>query len=335
MDYKKSGVDIEAADEFLKKNFLMTENKKVHSKDGDYAAVYKMNEQSYLATCCDGVGTKLLWALEDPHLVENLAQDLLAMSVNDLLCVGAQPSIFLDYIAFSETSLIKEGGLLSLFLKKLSSLCQQEGVLLLGGETAQMSGLYANKHFDLSGFAIGFMRPEEFIHPRLVQQGDQLWGWKSSGPHANGFTLLRSLFSMEKDQQAIESFCQPTRLYLQEMKELKKLLVEQPEKLHTAYHITGGSLKNLLRAQGENEFGFRLNSWGQGDEPWLESVREKIQSPKILFETFNMGYGFCVCLDGDYATEKSQCLQEIGLDYLGDVIPEKKVVYNNNLEIFA
>ena len=344
--YAQSGVDTQAADDWVSLLQKATHTTaptrfgqvaglvpgatadKLVSGIGDYASVYAQSDDNWIATSCDGVGTKLLWTLEGLGSAFDLAQDLVAMNVNDLLCVGAQPALFLDYLAVGSKSLLKAGGLLENFVQGLQSSCRLTGQLLVGGETAQMPDLYGDGHFDLAGFSVGFMKPHEKIGIEKVQRGSHLYGWASSGPHSNGFTWLRRLFDSKRDQEFIaKNLMKPTELYVEKFLLLRHALKQlgQPSCLQAAFHITGSGLLNLLRAQPKNRsVGFDLTEWNRIALPqWVDEVTLRSKAPaQDLWTSFNMGFGFLVVLDPNVGEKSQALLNSLGLLRLGTVIEE-------------
>jgi phosphoribosylformylglycinamidine cyclo-ligase len=277
------------------------------------------------------VGTKLLWTqagLGDPG---DLAQDLLAMNANDLLCVGATPRLFLDYIAVGSKELMREGGSLNAFIEGLVAACRASGQLLVGGETAQMPDVYGSKGFDLAGFSVGFLKPHEHLSVEKVQPGSEAWFWPSSGPHSSGFSWLRRIFHPEKDGRFIrEHLMRATELYVNPLRELKMALAGNgaADGLEAAFHITGSGLLNLLRSQPrERTIGFKLDAWDESKWPeWAREVATRSQASKRdLYTTFNMGIGFVVVLGREVGEKLRDLLSSLGLTRLGTVITEAVV----------
>jgi len=326
--YKNSGVDIEAADDWVSRIQNSTPiDKKLITGVGDYAAVYAQCDTQWVATSCDGVGTKLLWTIEGLGSPEALAQDLLAMNANDVLCVGATPKLFLDYLAVGSKDLLKKGAILERFVGALSKLCSANQQLLVGGETAQMPDLYQSTHFDMAGFSVGFLKPEEFLTINNLKAGQSVWAWNSTGPHSNGFTLLRKLFDSKKDKAFIcDELMKPTALYGDSFLKLRKNF-----HVYSAFHITGSGFYNFLRKQPEvGSIGFDLHAYSESLPKWIMSTQERAKlSTQEMCTTFNMGLGFAVVLDANLTQSKKDDLISLGLKQIGSVISQPKLVWNS------
>ncbi len=331
--YAQSGVDTQAADEWVNRIAAQVTatapaelTQRLVSGVGDYAAVYALSDDQWIALSCDGVGTKILWAKQGVGRPEDLAQDLLAMNANDVLCVGARPRLFLDYLAVGSKDLLKEGGALSRFLAGLFQACAQTGQMCVGGETAQMPELYPNGAFDLAGFSVGFMKPSDRLSVENIRVGAEFWAWESSGPHSNGFSWLRKLYAADRDRAAVETLMKPTRLYVREMDTLREGLAQAGAltALQAAFHITGSGWLNLLRAQPKGRsVGFDLHAWPQTEAAWVRDLRARAQaSEQELFTTFNMGWGFGVVLDPSVSQKHRSLLDSVGLRHLGRVIDQ-------------
>lgn|GEM_PF-694234 len=336
--YVKSGVDTDAADawvEGIASRFTRLAppelKKKLISGVGDYAAVYALSESQWVATSCDGVGTKLLWTEAGLGRAEDMARDLLGMNANDVLCVGARPTLFLDYLAVGSKDLLKNGAVLDRFLEGLLQACAETNQICVGGETAQLPDLYPNGTFDLAGFSVGFLKPSEFLSVEGIQPGAEVWGWRSSGPHSNGFSWLRKIFDTQKDAGFIrEHFMAPTRLYVNEFFRLREMLAGKGhaiDALQAAYHITGSGLLNLLRAQPRGRsIGFDLSRWPALDPNWVNEVRTRGNATDFdLFTAFNMGFGMLVVLDSAVSQREKSLLSSLELEPLGTVINEAVV----------
>jgi phosphoribosylformylglycinamidine cyclo-ligase len=236
----------------------------------------------------DGVGTKLLLAVEH-GLVDGLGQDLVAMCVNDLACAGAQPVAFLDYMAMGRL----DPDLAPRIVRSIAAACDAVGCALVGGETAEMPGLYSEGHFDLAGFAIGAVERAELLGPHRTMVGDVILGIPSSGLHSNGFSLVRQLLAEGAMTVDPSVLLEPTRLYTGDLARLREASVD----IHAAAHITGGGLpENLPRAIGEGQHAaIDTTSWSRPEA--IEAVLAADRAdPDDTWQTFNMGLGMCLVL---------------------------------------
>ena len=301
MDYKTSGVDIEKGDRFVKtlgQLVKSTYNQNVISGVGGYAAIYDLGAGQYLASGTDGVGTKLKLAFQSGHH-ETIGIDLVAMVVNDLICAGAKPLFFQDYFATGKLDELQAEAV----LKGIVQGCQIANCALIGGETAEMPDFYHEGEYDLSGFGVGLVSAEALVDGKAIEPGDQVFGIGSNGFHSNGYSLIRKLF---KDSKWIESLLTPTRIYVSPILEL---LAKHPKEVTGLAHITGGGVKNLLRLSPR--VGFELE--------WPNPMELKEDNPKKLFgavskdfgippqdlyQTFNMGVGFCLIVKPSLSLEK-------------------------------
>ncbi|MFH0702336.1 MAG: phosphoribosylformylglycinamidine cyclo-ligase [bacterium] len=282
MDYKKSGVDIDKADaltEIIKKT-VMSEN------IGMFAGVYEhpFIPEYYLVACTDGVGTKVI-PLIKRELTETIAVDLVAMNLNDMICTGAHPMFFLDYFATHSLDV----DITANFVKSLKNTLNKYNCVLLGGETAELRDLINENHFDVGGFAVGIVRKDKILKIENVQAGDLVIGLKSSGPHSNGFTLIRKLYEQnllfETDMD--EALC-PTYIYVNEILELCSANL-----LKVCANITGGGIAgNLSRVIPDGLYAEVLKK----NIPYLH-IFEKLSflvGEEESYKTFNMGVGMCL-----------------------------------------
>jgi len=284
ISYDDAGVNLDAAR-------VLTEGIRdlVHGGTTGFAGTLPMPpmRDGVLVACTDGVGTKVLLARQMGD-VSGLGQDLVAMSVNDLVCTGARPLFFLDYLAVGKLDPDEA----KVIIGAVREACLDSGCVLLGGETAEMPGLYQAGHFDMAGFAVGAVERAEMLGPEKVQVGDVIVGIESSGIHSNGYSLVRKMV----DDGAISpdpSLLEPTRLYPGDVQALQASGVE----LHAAAHITGGGLpENLPRAIPD---GMRpvltRDSW-----PQAPAIAHVLAGGGVddesAWETFNMGLGMCLVM---------------------------------------
>ncbi|MGB1376680.1 MAG: phosphoribosylformylglycinamidine cyclo-ligase [Miltoncostaeaceae bacterium] len=240
-----------------------------------------------LVACTDGVGTKVLLARQMGD-ISGLGQDLVAMSVNDLVCSGATPLFFLDYLAVGRL----DPGEATQIVQAVRGACLDSGCVLLGGETAEMPGLYADGHFDMAGFAVGAVERAEMLGPERVVDGDVIVGIESSGIHSNGYSLVRKLVD-DGAIMADPSLLDPTRLYPEDIHALRSSGVE----IHAAAHITGGGLpENLPRAIPDGlRPVLRRGSW-----PQAPAIAHVLAAGAVdddsAWDTFNMGLGMCLVM---------------------------------------
>ena len=284
ISYDDAGVNLDAAR-------VLTEGIRdlVHGGTTGFAGTLPMPpmRDGVLVACTDGVGTKVLLARQMGD-VSGLGQDLVAMSVNDLVCTGARPLFFLDYLAVGKLDPDEA----KVIIGAVREACLDSGCVLLGGETAEMPGLYQEGHFDMAGFAVGAVERAEMLGPEKVQVGDVIVGIESSGIHSNGYSLVRTLV----DSGAVTpdpSLLAPTRLYPADVKALQASGVE----LHAAAHITGGGLpENLPRAIPDGMRAvLKRGTWPQA--PAIAHVLAcGAVDEESAMHAFNMGLGMCLVM---------------------------------------
>jgi len=294
--YKKAGVDIDKADSFIKKIIPMiekTSRPEVLGKIGGFSGLFKPDlkkiEDPVLVSSTDGVGTKLLLA-EIQNKYDTVGIDLVAMCVNDIVVTGAEPLFFLDYIAVGK---IDENKLLEI-MKGITSGCQEAGCALVGGETAELPGMYDRGKWDLAGFCVGIAARKDLIDGNSCSHGDKLIGLASSGVHSNGFSLVRKVFSVAELKGKLgQELLQPTRIYVRPvLAALKKFRIK------TIAHITGGGfLDNIPRVLPKGlDAVIKKGSWP------VPSVFKTIQKmgtipDKEMYHTFNMGIGMVLAVE--------------------------------------
>ncbi|MGI6669034.1 MAG: phosphoribosylformylglycinamidine cyclo-ligase [Acetivibrionales bacterium] len=316
-DYKSAGVNVEAGYEAVK---LMRDDVKrtfrpeVLTDIGGFGGLFALNKEKYkepvLVSGADGVGTKLKIAfLLDKH--DTIGIDAVAMCVNDIICSGAEPLFFLDYIALGKNIPEKVAGI----VKGVADGCVMAGCALIGGETAEMPGFYSDDEYDIAGFAVGIVEKEKIIDGKAIAEGDVLIGLASSGLHSNGFSLVRKILNPteEKLNQRVErlginlgeELLKPTRIYV---KTIISLLEKFPVK--GIAHITGGGFtENIPRMLPDGlRAKINLGSWTVLPIFCLLQELGDIED-KSMYSTFNMGIGMVIAvkrgIEGDV------------LDYLG------------------
>ena len=255
IDYKSAGVDVEAgykAVELMKAHVKTTMREEVVTDLGGFGGLFSLAkhkmEEPILVSGTDGVGTKLKIAFElDRH--DTIGIDAVAMCVNDIICAGAEPLFFLDYIACGKNIPEK----IATIVGGIAEGCRQSGAALIGGETAEMPGFYPENEYDLAGFSVGIVDKKDVIDGKDIKDGDILLGLPSSGIHSNGYSLVRKLFNPTREKLALEvggldtnlgeALLVPTKIYVKMIKTLKEAV-----KIKAISHITGGGfIENIPR----------------------------------------------------------------------------------------
>lgn len=299
VNYKQAGVDIEKGDklvDWIKSQSGTTSpfHDNLISGVGGFASIFRANfkdmKSPCLVSCTDGVGTKVLLAAEYSRYKE-VGIDLVAMSINDMICSGAQPLFFLDYYASGKLDLAAAQE----FISGVKSACDQTKCLLIGGETAEMPGVYRDKDFDCAGFAVGVVDESKIIGKHKVEEGNVLIGLSSSGFHSNGFSLVRKLF--EKDMDGwIEDIIKPTNLYSEVV-----LSLYAGGHLNAVAHITGGGMDNILRALPKGH-AVDLQPWALTNLYKETQKRSKLSDEQLL-KTFNSGIGLVLVVPENHHLE--------------------------------
>lgn len=297
LDYKSSGVDIEEgyrSVEKIKAHAARTMNSLVLSSIGAFAGMMEIPKgytEPVLITGTDGVGTKLKVAFE-MNRYDTFGIDCVAMCVNDILCHGAKPLFFLDYIACGKL----DASVSSDIVAGVAEGCVQGGMALIGGETAEMPGFYAPGEYDIAGFAVGVQEKSRIIDGKKIKEGDLLIGIRSSGFHSNGYSLLRKIFTdlkMEFDGETIGDYLlRPTRIY----REIVEKAMEKFE-IHAMAHITGGGpIENIPRIFADKSFDAVMNRNSYTLPKVYSLLKDMGHDPDTLYNTFNMGIGYVFCI---------------------------------------
>lgn len=280
--YEDSGVSIQAGNMLTK-----ILNKEIKSDNiGNFAGLYEHPyiPEYYLAGCTDGVGTKVI-PLAKRGLVETIATDLIAMNLNDLICTGAKPMFFLDYFATNKLNV----EITSKFVLALRSELAKYNCTLLGGETAELGSLIKEGHFDVGGFMVGIVRKDLLLKRENVEQGDVVIALKASGPHSNGYSLIRALNdSGQLSDELFETALAPTYIYANEINE-----IVEKGLAHACANITGGGIEdNLVRSIPEGKCAVVDKSKIIKQE-LFEKLQELVGEDEA-YRAFNMGVGFCI-----------------------------------------
>ena len=282
--YASSGVQIKKAEAFverLKSSARRTEHQQMWRGAGGYASVYGMTADTAVAVTTDGVGTKVLVA-HALQKFDTLGIDLVAMCANDLICVGATPNLFLDYFAVGKLNDQVADDIIAGIVEG----CDRAGMILAGGETAEMPGVYEPEHFDLAGFAVGSVTKSGLITGERLSAGQKVIAVASTGIHSNGLSLARKV--VPESQWA--DLLVPTAIYV---KPVLQLLNSFPGKVTGIAHITGGGWRNLLRLSPS--VGFAIAKPPAVPDS-LELIAQSVDRAE-MYKTFNMGMGLAIIVD--------------------------------------
>ncbi len=335
--YKSAGVDVDEgqrAVNLMKDHVKSTFNSNVLADLGGFGGLFSLNISDYkepvLVSGTDGVGTKLKLAfMMDKH--DTIGQDCVAMCVNDILCQGGKPLFFLDYIATGKLV----GEKIAQIVGGIAEGCKLAGSALIGGETAEMPGLYKEDEYDLAGFAVGIVDKANIITGKNIEAGDIILALPSSGIHSNGYSLVRKLFFDILDMKTtdyVEEFGKtlgevlltPTKIYVKPILSLIKDI-----NVKGICHITGGGFyENIPRILPENvDAKIDIKSWQI--PPIFKFIQQKGNiSYKEMFGTFNMGVGMAIVVSQDDVQRSMEILKAIGEDVkeIGEIVKGNKQV---------
>lgn len=335
--YKAAGVDITAgykAVDLMKEHIAKTKTSGVISGIGGFGGLFGLDlsciKNPVLVSGTDGVGTKLKMAfLMDKH--DTVGIDCVAMCVNDIICCGAKPLFFLDYIAVGKNVPEKVASIVS----GVADGCVQSGCALIGGETAEMPGFYPEDEYDLAGFSVGIADKDKLLDNSAVKEGDVIIGLKSSGVHSNGFSLVRKIFDVEnKDiktpleflggKSIGETLLAPTKIYVKPMCALfEKVTVK------AVSHITGGGFYENIPRSIPKGFGAKIDKNVLEILPIFTLLQKEGNIPeRDMFNTFNMGIGMSVIVDKNDADKSLEILNANGADayIIGEIVKSDESV---------
>ena len=325
--YAASGVDITAgykAVQLMKEHVSRTNTSGVMSDVGGFGGLFapdmKGVDEPVLVSGTDGVGTKLNLAFElDRH--DTIGIDCVAMCVNDIICVGAKPLFFLDYIACGKN--IPER--IAEIVKGVAEGCVQSGAALIGGETAEMPGFYPEDEYDLAGFAVGMVDKSRMLDKNSVEEGDVIIALPSSGVHSNGFSLVRKVFDIEKaDRELLETLLTPTKIYVKPV-----LALMEAVKVKSVAHITGGGFYENIPRSLPAGLGAKIRRDDVRVLPVFEEIAKAGDiTERDMFNTFNMGVGMICITAKEDADRALETLQANGEDayILGEVVKSEEGV---------
>ncbi len=320
--YKNAGVDVTAgykSVELMKEHVKRTFNKGVLSGIGGFGGLFQLDlegiNKPVLVSGTDGVGTKLKLAfLLDKH--DTVGIDCVAMCVNDIICSGAKPLVFLDYIAVGKNIPEKVAAIVS----GVAEGCVQAGCALSGGETAEMPGFYPIDEYDLAGFSVGVVDKDKILEPDTQKEGDVIIGLASTGVHSNGFSLVRKVFDINKDtvtktypelsKPLGETLLTPTKIYV---KSILALLKEVNVKAIS--HITGGGFYENIPRSLPKGITAKIDKSALKILPIFKLIQKEGNIPeRDMFNTFNMGIGMTVCVDKSDVAKTLEILKANGED---------------------
>lgn len=341
LNYKSAGVDIEAGNDLverIKPIAAKTRRPGVMAGLGGFGSLFELPLDRYknpiLVSGTDGVGTKLKLALE-LGIHDTVGIDLVAMCVNDIVVLGAEPLFFLDYYATGKLDVDTAASV----VEGIGKGCELAGAALVGGETAEMPGMYSDGDYDLAGFCVGIVEKDNILDGSKVKAGDKLIGIASSGPHSNGYSLIRKI--IEKNASSLEesvngkplgkALLEPTKIYVKSLLELLKTVP-----VHALAHITGGGLtENLPRVLPEGlDASINLKAWNFPETfQWLQKQGNVSQTDMLT--TFNCGIGMIVCVDSENEAETISVLKHQGetVFSIGEIVSASgapKVVYHDH-----
>jgi phosphoribosylformylglycinamidine cyclo-ligase len=311
ISYREAGVDIDAGDDLVEriKPFAKaTRIPEVLADVGGFAGLCAVPggvDEPVLVSGTDGVGTKLKVAfLTGVH--DTIGFDLVGMCVNDIVTTGARPLFFLDYFATGKLDV----GVASKVIEGIAAACKESGCALLGGETAELPGMYADGEYDLAGFAVGVVARSKIVDGKRVAAGDRAIGLPSSGLHSNGYSLARRVLfdtmKLEKDATVTKALLAPTRLYARHVQAVLAAEVD----VRAMSHITGGGLPGNFPRVLPDGLGLRVTgSWKRPEI--LEMIARHVEEPEMR-RVFNLGIGFVFVVPASDLAKTTEALRAIG-----------------------
>ncbi len=331
--YKKSGVNISLANKLVNyisnvssKNVKKRKDTHFNQSIGGFGSLYDISKlkikDPVIVSCTDGVGTKIDLANKFKKF-DTIGIDLVAMCVNDLIVQGAKPLFFLDYIAVGKLNLNKTKKIINGIFKG----CKISDCKLIGGETAEMPGIYSKDKFDLAGFSVGIVSKKKILSKYKVKNNDIILAIPSNGIHSNGYSLVRSILKKNKiDRNLKKELIKPTKIYTAEvLKLVKKNLI------HSAAHITGGGLvENLLRSIPKN-LSLSIDLSKIKTKKIFKWLKSKNITDDEMMKTFNCGIGFCIIAEKKNIKKIKSCFSKKFQPYeIGNISNNRKKVEIKN-----
>jgi len=311
IDYKKAGVDIDKANELVKRIAPLAAKTDVAGtigRIGGFGSLFDGRfpgmKEPVLVSSTDGVGTKLRVAMEAGRF-DTLGIDLVAMCANDVVTLGARPLFFLDYLATGKLDSSRAFSIISGIAKG----CREAGCALIGGETAEMPGIYSKDDFDMAGFCVGVVERKKIIDGKRVVPGDRLIGIASSGIHSNGYSLVRKLFSgKEMKGRFAKRLLEPTRIYVKDLLRLGEKI-----DIKAAAHITGGGFYENLPRVLPRGTAVSVDKAGWRVPAIFRTIKKRAGlEDEQMYRTFNMGIGMVLFVDGKDVSEAIKCIKGSG-----------------------
>ncbi len=340
--YKKSGIDIKKADKLIKKVkplISSTNNNNTIGEIGGFGGLFNINTNTYkqpvLVAATDGVGTKLLIA-EKLNKFDTIGIDLVAMSVNDIIVQGAKPLFFLDYLAVNK---LKEKVFTSI-LNGITKGCLEAECALIGGETAELPGIYPKGGYDLAGFGVGIVEKKKLLPNGKTKAGDILVAFPSNGIHSNGFSLIRNIIREKKISLKKKIYgnntlgnllLKPTKIYV---KTILKIL-NSNIKVNAIAHITGGGIIDNLKRVLPNNLGFSIYknklAFSKTNNIYYWLKNDCAVSEKEMLKTFNCGYGLILVIPKKEKNNIFKLCSSIRqpIEEIGEVLANKKITFFN------
>ncbi len=319
LTYKDSGVNIQQADEFvcaIKGLVKSTHHSGVMDRTRAFGSLFQLPKgykEPVLVSSTDGVGTKLLIANKlGQH--DTVGIDLVAMNVNDVLCVGAKPLFFLDYVACGKV----DKKVLVAVMAGIAEGCRQAGCALTGGETAEMPGMYKPEDYDLAGFTVGIVEKSKIIDGARIKPGDAVIALPSSGIHSNGYSLVRRIFTPAEQKKYAKLLLEPTRIYVKHV-----LPLVGKFDIHGMAHNTGGAFYEKLTKCLPDHCALRITKGSWPAPEIFQLMRRKAAiAERELYRTFNMGVGFIIVVNPADVAKVRQAILKTGLPsyVIGEVV---------------
>ena len=331
--YKKSGVDISLASKLVKhisnlskKDVKKTKNSLHNDTIGGFGSLFDISKinikDPVIVSCTDGVGTKIDLANKFKKF-DTIGIDLVAMCVNDLIVQGAKPLFFLDYIAVGKLNFKKTKKI----LKGIFKGCKISDCKLIGGETAEMPGIYSKDKFDLAGFSVGIVSKKKILSKKNVKKDNVILAIPSSGIHSNGYSLVRSILKNNKISNNLKNeLIKPTKIYSKEI-----LNLSSNNLINASAHITGGGLiENLLRSVPDN-LALNIDLSKIKITKIFKWLKSKNISDKEMMKTFNCGIGFCLIVSKKNVTKIKKVFSKKFMPYeIGFISKNKKRINLSN-----